>query len=741
MDYLKNFFGIIWQNSFFHWAALILLAVAVWGEYSSVRQYQRYQRGKIRPIADAIAYLTKTLNEVKISKVKIELHPQETTPENWKPLLDWFSEYLVGDITFSGDAYVAEIQGGRFLLLQYPTIFTRSIPRSQWRFVPSILVAIGVLGTFYGIQTGLQDVSLGSLENTKELLPSIRQLLEGMKTAFSTSLMGLGASSIFTLVLAWGEQERQLQRENLRTKLDKIATLQSPGQMFARLQPDTNRDAAIAITSAAETMRTGFAQIVEVQSQFSSQKIGEQIGLTMTPVFQEIRQELITLREIKADQGQEILNNLIQALRMEVIEPVVVRLDQSAQLTQEASLAVRELKNELGGISQSLSSSILTIQNFQQNTVVQLQQFAVNLQQILTQFQTDTQGVLQQMATEIRSGVGESIEGMKMQRIAFQESAQDAAATFRGIRENLMASLHAQAEQERKMLDEVQERMTNILKAAHTAFQSQSDTIQAVGTEACQLMNEAKENLVGSLQNVDSMLQNTRQTVQQELERFRVNYQASLQEFFTEQNNLLESTLGKQQQGLAQVVADLERVFREETEKRKELTIEVDRTMANIRVTVEKVSNFANSVGLNASERLVQLQELARITGQEVLRVQGVYDNMVNQFREESQRLSTTYEKMVNQLDRSFQAGQEQVQSVETAYQNMVSQFNQALEVGNHQLIDYLERVTASQNQFFEEADNSMAKVCSGLQETSNGLMQVAHYLVASADNLTTRGS
>ncbi|TAG64451.1 MAG: hypothetical protein EAZ25_20395 [Oscillatoriales cyanobacterium] len=437
----------------------------------------------------------------------------------------------------------------------------------------------------------------------------------------------------------------------------------------------------------------------------------------MTPVFQDIRQELSA----------------------EVIEPVVGRLDQSAQLTQEASEAVRELKNELGGISSSLAQSILTIQTFQQDTLVQLQEFANNLQQILGQFQTDTHSVLQEMATEIRSGVGESIEGMKAQRTAFQESAQEAANTFRGIQDNLQESLHTQAEQEREMLQGVETRMTNILNATHSAFQTQSDTLKVVGDEASGLMDKARENLVGSLQNVDSMLQNTRVTVQEELDNFRVTYQASLQQFFTQQNNLLEGTLGKQQKGLAQVVLGLQKVFQEESEKRKLMSQQVDQSMSQILTTAAEVSQFANSVGLNSSQRLAQLQELAKITGQEVLRVESVYEKMANQFNTEGERLQTTYTNLVNQLNAALQAEQEQVRRVESAYQNMTNQFDRALELGNNQLVGYLERTTSSQHKFFEEADTSMAKVCSGLQESSDGLMQVAHYLVAAADNLGTK--
>ena len=107
-------------------------------------------------------------------------------------------------------------------------------------------------------------------------------------------------------------------------------------------------------------------------------------------------------------------------MRVEVIEPVADRLDESAELTRQASQAVTNLHNELGGISQSLASSIETIQNFQQETLVELQNFANNLGQTLNQFQTDTTGVLERTGEEINRAVEQSIVGMTAQREAFQ---------------------------------------------------------------------------------------------------------------------------------------------------------------------------------------------------------------------------------------------------------------------------------------------------------------------------------
>lgn len=732
-------FGVVWQNSFFHWVALILLGVAIWGESRSVRQYQRYVRSKSQATQSAIAYLSGTDRPLVTGSV--ELEQNGVHGDKWRSILDWFGDFLVGETHPSGEAYTAQIRRGKFLLLQYPGFLSRSIPRSQWRFVPSLVVAIGVLGTFYGIQEGLQNINLGSLDNTAELLPSIQQLLAGMKTAFSTSLMGLGCSSIFTLVLAWGETARAAERDTFASKLDKIAQLQTPEQLLARLQPNSSplSDSAAAITLAAQTMQTGFGEILAAQNRVNSQDIGDRIGMAMMPIFQEIRQDLMLLRQIKADQGEALLNTLVEGLRSQVIEPVVARLNESSQMTQEASEAVKELKNELGGISQSLAQSILTIQDFQQETLGRLQQFAGSLQGTLGQFQTDTKDVLEQMAAEIRSGVAESIEGMKAQRSAFQESAEEAARTFLGIQENLQAALQTQAQQEQQMLQGLTQRMTQILKSSHRAFQTQSDTIKSVGDEASQLMNHARQNLVSSLENVDSMLQNTRQTVEQELEKFRIGYQASLQDFFQRQNNLLESTLGKQQQGLAKVVIALQQVFQEESRKRKQMSQQVDESMEKVLHTAAEVSYFATSVGLNSSDRLAQLQELAKLTTEQVLQIETVYQGITRDLKQESDRLAKHYETLTHQLNQSLQSGQEQVRTVETSYENMVQQFDRALQLGNYQLIEYLETVSSHQTKFFEEADTSMAEICQGLQESSNGLMQVAHYLVAAADNLGTK--
>lgn len=68
------------------------------------------------------------------------------------------------------------------------------------RFVqhaPNLMTSLGILGTFVGIVIGLLGFDVTSIDT------SIRQLLEGMKTAFITSLAGMLSSIIFKSLANW----------------------------------------------------------------------------------------------------------------------------------------------------------------------------------------------------------------------------------------------------------------------------------------------------------------------------------------------------------------------------------------------------------------------------------------------------------------------------------------------------------------------------------------------------------
>ncbi|GAX44553.1 hypothetical protein NIES4075_55720 [Tolypothrix sp. NIES-4075] len=421
---LAQIWGIVWKSEPFHWTVAIVLFVAIILELYALWRYWYSECGEI---ATAI-------NSLK--------NPKKSQKQDNLKLHQWKDEHL-------------QIKNGKFILIKYPSVLARPIPRSSLRFVTTLCTAIGLLGTFYGIQQALQGINLDTT-SSQQLMSSSKELLVGMKTAFSTSLIGLGSGSLFTIILFICDSLRQKRRDDLRQKLKAIAI---------ETADNANYEVAQVLNLVADKF-TG----INLSAEAIGEAVGQQMQSVILPALRAILQEQQKLRELQEKQGQRVLEELIKNLRIEVFEPIGDRLDKSAELTQQASEAVLTLHKDL-------ASSIVTIQNFQKETLVSLQDFANNLKQTLSQFQTDTKGVLEQTAHDINRAIDQSIQGMTIQQSAFETSAENAADTFRGIREELETALQRRAEVEKQMLQATRTGIIHILAQANTTFRQQTNTL------------------------------------------------------------------------------------------------------------------------------------------------------------------------------------------------------------------------------------------------------------------------
>jgi hypothetical protein len=677
---------------------LLILIVGIFCLFVELYSTTRYQID-IRQYANPIDTLYKLRTELELRR------DQFSVEAHWT----WACDHLLYTAT-STHSIRPRRRGEKLLLVRYPIALAQSVPPlSPVRFAPALLTAIGVLGTFYGVAKALQATSVGEM-NAEQLRETSALILGGMRTAFDTSLWGLSFAALMMVALAIGGNVRRWSQSRLRRQFNNLAIRVSPVELLAQLDPRANQTSADRIARAAEALQAaaagmqeasnqvsvGITQLITTQQALTPEAIGRQVGgvvgaviqRDLAPVFQEIRDELTALREIKADQGQEVMRELIRELREEVLEPMAERLDKSAAMTQRASEAVEKLHHELGGISKELAESVVTIQQFQTKTLNQLLKFAQYLKKIFTDFQQETKGVLEKVAEEIQRAVEESIKGLEAQRGAFEESATQAAQTFRGIREDLAMALKEQAQREQEMLEGVRERTESILERSQQAFEQQSATLMSTGAQAATLMDAAREELEAGLAGIHQQLQDTRKTVQEELERFQLAYQESLNAFFEQQNNLLEETLGRQREGLAGVVSDLQSAFADELLARQELADRANQTLERFQTSAEVTHELIEVAGLSASGTQLQLQEAARQIGDAAGRV-----------------------------DRT--------------YRDLTTQLQQTLVHSNQALSDYLSSAHTSQQAFFTEMDKASARI-------SDRLLSAATYLVAAEQHRRT---
>ncbi|MEL6347405.1 MAG: hypothetical protein AAFV53_30095 [Myxococcota bacterium] len=529
------------------------------------------------------------------------------------------------------------VEGGRLALSGSPPELRGAVARTPMSVAPGLLTALGVLGTFLGIHAGLGAIDFGALSSTDSLLGAARGLLAGMKTAFATSVAGLTYAAVFMLILAISDQVRKIFAARDRAAWQQMT--RPPGQ--------GGLDAAAGQMAAAVTA----------------------MNHNLTGLFSRMEKQLEEMAALRQEQGDSLIREVVREFREEALEPLARRLDQSAEVSARAATAVENLEGSLGAISTRLAGSVEMLERFQRETHQQLQEFS-----------TELAGTLEQTGAVIREAVDESISGMARQREAFEESADRAAQTFRGIRTDLEAALETQAAEQRASLETLRDANLAVIDRAEETYQKQAEAIGTIGEQAANTMRIAREELQAGLMEVRVGLKETSDTVKTELERFREAYQQQLSEYLKRQADALDEVLERQRKGLQQVVERLESSFEDEYARRKELSEEVAETIQQLKDGVEVLEQLAETLGLHGEARLAQLVELSReMTGQ------------------------TT--------------------ALEAAYRDLAAQHEKSVEASVTQLSGYLRDFNGQQQQALTRMDDAAARLVEGLYQAADILV------------------
>lgn len=485
--------------------------------------------------------------------------------------------------------------------------------QSSFQFAPALLTSLGVIGTFLGISVGLYSFEAGA--DTETMLASVTELIAGMKTAFMTSLVGLLSAAAFMLLLAitnafrrWGATRA---RQAFLSSTRDADTEEMLGLLRQLADPDLHRlqqEGTTALTRASHSLGEAAVGLRE----FSAAEVGREVqkGLeaTMLPAFQQMAEEIRRVRVQMEKQDERILKTLLAELREQVIAPLAERVDESAAATRSAAEAVTQLHGDLGQVSLRLAGAAEQMDIFQRQTLSAMEAFNERL-------------------------------------------VADLTGTFQQIRVDLEASLALQAAEQHRLLSETRAGVVDVLTAAQQTFSEQTATLSATGEEAGAVMMRARDALAETLGGIDETLRSTQNTVETELDRFRVAYQESLDTFFEQQNDLLESTLGAQRDGLHTVVKELDTVFRSEVERQVERQQLADAALDSVRELQESVTAVAGAGMINVREAAAEIGRETLDLGTRYEHLSRVLDATVAGLHNHLQAVDEAYRQQFDQMD------------------------------------------------------------------------------------------
>lgn len=255
--------------------------------------------------------------------------------------------------------------------------------------VPSMLVAIGVLGTFLGLVIGLSGLD-ASASDTETLRAGIGALISGASVAFVTSIWGVSLSLVagfvervfersiegavsqlnntlsFLFPAVSSEQALlQIEASNEQSKLALQTLHEKIGAELAQSVQDLSAQMQTALTESLESiMRPAIASLVENSQQQSSQALEGLVQQFMGGMNQAGQQQTREMGHA-AERLDGSLDKLSQITKASS-EQNQQMIAQHRELTQHFELAVEGMRTsskylaasstQLGGISRDLLS-------------------------------------------------------------------------------------------------------------------------------------------------------------------------------------------------------------------------------------------------------------------------------------------------------------------------------------------------------------------------------------------------
>ncbi|MBD2569019.1 hypothetical protein [Anabaena lutea] len=242
------------------------------------------------------------------------------------------------------------------------------------RIVPNLLLAFGLMGTFYGITINLftlsETINQTNANDVSNLVTELKKPLEGMSIAFNTSLIGIGFSFILTIFYGfWNTSFAKYQLiSSLEDYLDNIYLPQVQGD--TRLDKIVNR-----MVSQQDEFLTNFGETVREAVEKSMGKVAQQIAegnKETTDLARQVYERFAEAAGTIARAADDFENSMSELNSTSKIFKESAETFNKSDFPLKLSLATVDLSNTQQKFSESAASLASTTQLIQ-NALVEIQ--------------------------------------------------------------------------------------------------------------------------------------------------------------------------------------------------------------------------------------------------------------------------------------------------------------------------------------------------------------------------------
>lgn len=399
---------------------------------------------------------------------------------------------------------------------------------------PSILTSLGILGTFTGIFVGLLDFDIRAINK------SVPELLEGLKVAFGSSILGLTGAVLFRIlkpILARVSVSEDASAQDILQSLQVMTTAveaadKSNNQGLEKLQAALTDSSDSSVSGQLQRMRASLADLEKAVIRGFDGQIEE---------FREFSQHI-------SKAFSEALIEELKSVIREFNEKVSEQFGENFKKLNEAVGRLVEwqenYKQQLKDLKEVFDSSLVGIQ-FTQNSMHSIESSASKISDHMEKF-SDINNSLQKQLTELHEGLSSLSE--------MRSKAEDAVPVISGKIESMTDTINEAANLQKDSIEKVTEVVNSVTVELDQTVKSIGDGInnslsnqQEFHRQMLDGMQSAlNETLQNATNHMNDAIVKLDEAMQQEIERvvrtMAENLSGITQKFVADYTPLLEQS-------------------------------------------------------------------------------------------------------------------------------------------------------------------------------------------------------
>ncbi len=602
----------------------------------------------------------------------------------------------------------------------------------QVNAVASIVTVIGVLGTFFGIAIGLYQF------DTENIATSVPKLLEGLKIAFITSILGI-AGSIFLKWSALNNRKKQAASEETYTgaTVDDLAGLlreildvereegNETRETLRSIEKSLTGDGDSTVLTQLQKLRTTFSDkqddLIRAFNEFADQmaenntkaliealeevmrdfntKINEQFGDN----FKQLNEAVGRINEWQ-EQYRQQMNEL--AAQFQVAAASIEKSRESLEIIAERSESIVSSSERLNPILQALQHQIQQLNNH----LTAFSALADNASNAFPIIEERLNQLTNDFSTVVKKTIDDSHVSMQNQREALTNQSQQLETMV----ENTTRHIQEQTEDIfQKTTARIEEVIKSTFQGLKGSLEDQSQQLQSIVTETNQGLENTLRTQSGQL---ETMVGNISGQLQKLTNDFSTVVKKTIDDSHVSMQNQRKA-LTNQSQQLETMVENTTRHIQEQTEdifEKTTIRIEevIDSTFQGLKDSLVSQSQQLQSTIISTN------QGLENTLRNQSAQLETMVGNISGQLQKLSDDFSTVAQETIDDSHASMQSQREALnefskmirESIDNSHEDMVRQ--------RLALQDFTGRIEGVIQSTHQGLENTLKETNQGLENT-----------------------